>query len=412
MRNQETATTSDEPTLALGGQTIIPGLAVGHSVFHWSIQSFVVALPEIQQAFGLNGVGVGGILAARELATAAVKLPGGVAVDALRKYWGPLLAGCLGASALGLLVLGVSPVYPLLLVGMAVVAASHSIWHLPASASLSRHFSQRRGITLAIHGVGGSVGDVAGPVVTGALLAYLTWRELLSIYAVAPLFLGAVAIWAFRNIGYVKEDKSVEISERAEVTRKLLRSPVLWGLAVVYGFRAMALVALVTTLPLYLDNDLGLSSSSRGIHIGLLIAIGLIAKPATGYLSDRLGRKRILGPGLAWSCILALGLTVFDSGISLTVCVALLGLFLYPDQPILTAAVFDAVDSEVASTGLGLVSFVGSLMAVVSPIIAGALYEGIGFDATLYYVAGLFAAAAAVFVAIPASRGVGSQQAE
>ena len=401
MSSRETGKTYHEPTLALGGRTIIPGLAVGHAAFHWVVQSFVVALPEVQQTFGLTGVGVGGILAAREFATAMVKLPGGVAVDAMRRYWGPVLAGCLGASALGLLILGISPVYPLLLLGIAIVAASHSIWHLPASASLSQHYSERRGVTLAIHGVGGSVGDVAGPVATGALLAFLSWRGLLSIYAVAPLFLGVVAIWAFRNIGHTSEAEKTEVGGRSEVTHWLLRSPVLWGLAAVYGLRAMALVALVTILPLYLDNDLGLSASSRGIHIGLLIAIGLLAKPVTGYLSDRLGRKQVLGPGLVWSCALALGLLVFDSGALLTVCVALLGLFLYPDQPILTAAVFDAVENEVASTGLGFVSFVGSLMAVVSPLIAGGLYEGIGFEAIVYYVAGLFGLAAVVFMGVP-----------
>ena len=412
MRSSDTTSVSDKPTLALGGRVIIPGLAAGHAVFHWSVQSFVVALPEIQQTFHLSGVGVGGILATRELATAVVKLPGGVAVDVLRKYWGPLLAACLGASALGSLVMGVSPVYPLLLVGMAIVAISHSIWHLPASASLSHHFGQRRGMALAIHGVGGSVGDVGGPVVTGALLIFLTWRELISIYAVAPFFLGAVAIWAFRNIGYVEEEDSVAISQRLEVTRRLLRSPVLWGLAAVYGFRAMALVALVTILPLYLDNDLGLSPSSRGVHVGLLIAIGLVAKPATGYLSDRLGRKRVLVPGLIWSCIVALTLLVFDTGILLTISVALLGLFLYPDQPILTAAVFDVVGREVASTGLGVVSFAGSLMAVVSPLIAGVLYETMGFEATVYYIASLFGIAAAVFLALPVSGGTAGQQTE
>ena len=179
-----------------GGRLIVPGLAVGHTVFHWIVQSFVVALPEIQQAFNLNSVGVGGILSAREFASGLVALPGGVLVDILRRFWGPLLALCLGTSAVGCLVMGVSPVYPLLLVGMAVLAISHSIWHLLASASLSNHFPHRRGAVLAVHGVGGSVGDVAGPLVTGALLAFLTWRELLSMYAVVPLFLGATAIWA------------------------------------------------------------------------------------------------------------------------------------------------------------------------------------------------------------------------
>ena len=346
---------------------------------------------------------MGGILSARELASGLVALPGGVLVDILRRYWGPLLALCLGASALGCFVIGVSPVYPLLLVGIAGVAISHSIWHLLASASLSHHFPNRRGTVLAAHGIGGGVGDVAGPLVTGALLAFLTWRELLSVYAVAPLFLAAMAVWALRNIGSSEKSEPIAGSQRVEATKSLLRSPVLWGLILVRGFRAMALVALVVILPLYLDNELEMSATLRGFHIGLVIAVGLIAKPVAGLLSDRLGRKQVLAPGLVWSCLAALALLAFDSGILLTVTIALLGLFLYPDQPILTAAVFDVVGDEVASTGLGVVTFAGFLMAMFSPLIAGALYETLGFDATVYYIGALFAGAALVLVMIPIS---------
>ena len=128
-------------------------------------------------------------------------------------------------------------------------------------------------------------------------MVFLTWRELLSIYAVAPFFLGATAIWSYRNIGRVEQEEgTVVLSERVEATSRLLKSPVLWGLTLVRGFRAMALVALVTILPLYLANDLQFSPFSRGLHIGLLIAIGLAAKPAAGYLSDRLGANRCWFP--------------------------------------------------------------------------------------------------------------------
>ncbi len=403
MQSSEPIETVDRSHLALGGRTIIPGLATGHVVFHWIVQSFVVVLPEIQAAFSLSAVGVGGLLSARELAAGIVALPGGVAVDIVRKYWGLLLAVCLGASALGSLVMGVSPVYVLLLIGIAVVAASHSIWHLPASASLSYHFAQRRGMALSFHGVGGSIGDVVGPVATGALLLFLTWRELLSIYAVIPFFLAAMALWAFRNIGRVREEEesSADIAHRVEVTKQLLKSPVLWGLTFVRGLRAMALVALVTILPLYLNNDLKLDEWSRGFHIGLLIAVGLVAKTGAGYLSDRWGRKQVLVPGLIWSCIMALALIWFDAGIMLTVTIALLGLFLYPDQPILVATVFDVVGREVASTGLGVVAFASFLMAATASIIAGALYETMGFAATVYFIAALFAAAAVVFMVLP-----------
>lgn len=415
VQSPDTAYAPAQPTLALGGRVIIPGLSAGHVVFHWIVQSFVVVLPEIQMAFGLSTVGVGGVMTARELAAGLVALPGGVAVDVVRRYWGLLLAACLVACALGALVMGVwpiigvSPLYLLVLVGIMAVAIAHSIWHLPASASLSHHFQERRGMALAFHGVGGSVGDVAGPIATGALLLFLTWDKVLSIYAVAPLLLGMMALWAFRNIGRGGEDEdSVALAQRVAATRALLKSPALWGLTVVRGLRGMALVALVTILPLYLDNELQLSQVSRGFHIGLLIAIGLVAKPGAGYLSDRLGRKQVLVPGLIWSCGVALLLVVFDAGILLTVTIALLGLFLYPDQPIVNAAVFDVVGREVASTGLGVVAFASFLMGAVSPLIAGALYETMGFAAAVYYIAALFAAAAVVFLVLPLSRGAAS----
>ena len=142
----------------------------------------------------------------------------------------------------------------------------------------------------------------------------------------------------------------------------------------------------------------------RGVHIGLLIAIGLVAKPLFGYLSDRVGRREVLGPGLIWSCAVAFALLIFDTGVPFTITVALLGLFLYPDQPILTATVFDVSDSDVGSTSLGMVSFFGALMSVISPFVAGNLYDNMGFDAVVYYVACLFGLAAVIFLVLPISR--------
>jgi MFS family permease len=402
-------TSCDTKDLRLTARVMVTGLAVGHVAFHWIIQSFVVVFPEIQRTFGLNSVGVGGIITMREVASALVSLPGGVVVDMLRKWWGWLLAGCVAASGLGSLVMGISPVYPLLLLGMAVVAISHSLWHLPASASLSHHFPSRRGVMLSFHGVGGSVGDVAGPLITGVLLFWLGWRDILSIYAIAPFFMGFMAIWTFKNIGDVKEEvaKSAGLAERLALTKTLFKSPMLWGLILVRGLRSMALAALVMSLSLYLGNDLELNPINRGFHISMLIAVGLLAKPLAGLISDKLGRKQVLVPGLIWSCVMTLLVVVFDQGVALTITIALLGLFLYPDQPILTAAYFDVVNREVATTGLGVVSCISFMMAAPSPLIAGALYDYFDFQATLYYISGLFALAAVSFAFLPLSRRIG-----
>ena len=113
---------------------------------------------------------------------------------------------------------------------------------------------------LSFHGVGGSIGAVAGPLITGALLLVMGWRGILSIYAVAPFFMAFMAVWAFRNIGDVREGeiKTAGLAERVAMTKTLLKSPLLWGLTLARGLRSMARVALVPPLPLYLGIEFGL----------------------------------------------------------------------------------------------------------------------------------------------------------
>ena len=165
---------------------ILGGITSGHGVFHWFTQSFLVMLPEVRDAFLLTELQVGGITSVREIVSGVVALPGGVVTDLLRRHWGLVLALCMGAFGLGWLLMGLAPVYVVLLVGMGVVAVAASLWHLPGIAALSHHFSHRRGSALSFHGVGGQIGDAAAPLVTGILLGVLTWQHILEIYAAVP----------------------------------------------------------------------------------------------------------------------------------------------------------------------------------------------------------------------------------
>ena len=62
------------------------------------------------------------------------------------------------------------------------------------------------------------------------------------------------------------------------------------------GLARDALASLVAILPLYLGNKLQTGTAGRGLHAGLLIAVGLFAKPVAGLLSDRLGHGRAWWP--------------------------------------------------------------------------------------------------------------------
>lgn len=386
------------------GGFIISGLTSGHGVFHWFTQSLIAMLPEVQAAFGLGGVGVGGITATREVVSGLVTLPGGVIIDALRKHWGLVLAVCMALFGIGWLIIGFSQHYYLLLFGMAVVALAASIWHLPAMASLSHHFARRKGTALSFHGVGGQIGDALAPPATGVLLGFLAWREIISIYAALPIFLAFLVFWAFRNIGRTQDAAAAEADgsgSQFRATSQVLRNPILWIVAFIGGIRGMAFIALITFLPIFL-NDLGMSALVRNLHLGLLMAVGIVSTPVVGYLSDRFGRKMVLIPGLLLLAALSFLLSGAGVGILLVIIIALMGTFLFGDQPILTALALDVAGGRVPTTVLGILSFERFLLSAASPLIAGKLYDDYGgADTTFIYVAALFALGAITLLFVP-----------
>ena len=385
------------------GGFIISGLTSGHGVFHWFTQSLIAMLPEVQAAFGLGGVGVGGITATREVVSGLVTLPGGVIIDALRKHWGLVLAVCMALFGIGWLIIGFSQHYYLLLFGMAVVALAASIWHLPAMASLSHHFARRKGTALSFHGVGGQIGDALAPPATGVLLGFLAWRDIISIYAALPIFLAFLVFWAFRNIGRTQDADDADADgggSQFRATSQVLRNPILWIVAFIGGIRGMAFIALITFLPIFL-NDLGMSALVRNLHLGLLMAVGIVSTPVVGYLSDRFGRKMVLIPGLLLLAALSFLLSGAGVGIMLVIIIALMGTFLFGDQPILTALALDVAGGRVPTTVLGILSFERFLLSAASPLIAGKLYDDYGADTAFIYVAALFALGAITLLFVP-----------
>lgn len=381
---------------------IIAGLTSGHGIFHWFVQSFFVLLPEVEASFNLSKVGVGAISTTRETVSGLVTLPGGVLADRLRRHWGLILALCMGGFGIGWLIVGQSPSFMILIIGVGIVSIAASMWHLPAMASLSHHYSHRRATALSFHGVGGNIGDAISPVVTGFLLGFLAWREILSIYAVVPLFIAFLVYWVFKDIGKtnIKHGETNEATWSNQ-TRKVLKDPLIWGITLVSGIRGMAFIALITFLPSYFSSDLGMSNLSRGAHFGLLVAVGIVSTPVMGYLSDRIGRKLVLIPGMVFLSITVCLLALFGEGVSLIILLALLGTFFYSDQPILTAAALDIVGSGVATTTLGALSFVRFLLSALSPIIAGVLYDNYSMDYVFFYVAGLMLVGAFLLSLLP-----------
>ncbi len=140
-------------------------------------QSFAVMLPAIKEAFGISPIQIGALMTAKEIAMGVSSLPGGVISDRLKRYRGIIMAACMALFGLSWLLIGMASIYPHLIVGLVFVSIATSVWHLPSMAEISRRFSDRKGASLAIFGIGGSFGDIFGPVITGILLGLLAWQS-------------------------------------------------------------------------------------------------------------------------------------------------------------------------------------------------------------------------------------------
>ena len=382
---------------------ILSGMTASHALFHGFRQSLLVLLPNVRDTMGLSDIQATSISAVQEVAAGCIDLPGGVVMDMLKRHWGLVMTLCTVAFGIGWLIIGLAPIYPILLLGMAIVAAASSLWHLPSTAALSDRFAERRGFALSIHGVGGNIGDIIGPAVTGLCLAVMGWRSIISTYSIIPLFLTFLVFWAFRDIGRSGSGNEVAttLSDQLAYTKQMFKNGPLWGVILVAGLRGMAFVAFTAILALYAKDVLELSGQTRGWYFGLLNLVGLASTPVLGHLSDRFGRKVVLVPALAVLCVLTMLMAEYGHHGGFLVLLLLIGVFLYSDQPILTAAALDVVGSRVTTTAIGFISFSRLALSAPSPVIAGWLYDPQAPQIVFYYIAALFAVSAVVLMLLP-----------
>ena len=231
----------------------------------------------------------------------------------------------------------------------------------------------------------------------------MSWRGIISVYAVVPLTLTFIVFWAFRDIGTkgVPRHRERGVGEQLQMTKQLLKSVTLWIVMFVAGLRGMAYLAVVTFLPIYMDETLEFGTFRVGFYIGMLVFIGILATPTLGYLSDRIGRKVVIVPSLLAMTAVSFLLAPYGEGWQFTTLIASAG-----PVPLQRSA-----DIDGGCTGHGrpgepgvdagdIVLRTDCVLGGLSPIFAGLIYDHWGMDYVFYYAAGLLVASATLLMTV------------
>ena len=387
---------------------ILGSLSLGHGISHLYDQGFPVFMPAIQTAMGLTNFQVAFLLGIRQGGFGAVNLIGGAIVDQMKASWGPILTGCMVWAALGFVVVAASPNLGVMVLAVAIISVPGALWHLPATAALSRRFPDRRGFAISIHGFGSNIGNVLAPLVAGGLLTFMLWRHILLIYTIPAAVMAVFVWWSLRDLGIEDGDEPAEEKPQRPLIAgyreglDMFKSPVVAALVVTAAIRGVANNALFQWTPFYLtkstDGGLDMDYFIAGVHLALLTGMGIVSAPILGYLSDRYGRKQVLVPGM----IIAAALTMFivSAGDSLMLAVLLggIGLFSFALQQIILASVLDVVDKGTEATASGLIFGINGVLGFGSPFLAAFIIDDLGGYGSIFYYTGILTIVAAVTI--------------
>ena len=225
-----------------------------------------------------------------------------------------------------------------------------------------------------------TIGAFAGPLLA-ILLMWLFANNITAVFwfAVIPAFLAML----FMIFGVQEPDRPPGLRKvESPLSREELKR--LGG-----GYWSIIAVAVVFTLARFSEAFLLLKAQSAGLPIMLVPAVmvvmnlvyALAAYPA-GVLSDNGSRMRVLVIGLCLLVVADLVLALSSGVTGVMIGVALWGLHMGFTQGLLTTLVADTAPPELRGTAFGMFNLLTGLALLAASIIAGALWDWIGPQAT------------------------------
>ena len=366
-------------------------ITLGHTMTHWYPATFYLLLPLIGKELGLSYGEIGAIMTCQYLVGAISNVPGGLAVDFVSRKTMPMAISMLWVGVPYLL-MGLTHTYWLLLVCSALVGVGNNLWHPAAIPLLAQRFPERRGLAVALHGMGGNLGDAIAPFASGALLTILSWREVVIVNVIPGLLLAAL-ILVYVNRTTEQSRDMAEKSERMRAAdvlsalRTMFTSRTVLMVSASSAFRLMTQAGLLTFLPVFLATQMGYSPIWIGACMLALQTAGFVAAPIAGHLSDRMGRRRIVMSSMAMTGLVLLLMATIGRSTAFVLFISVLGFFLFAIRAVMQAWILDATPKSMGGTSIGILFGTQAIGAAVGPALGGIFADHYGLMATFYFLA-------------------------
>lgn len=264
--------------------------------------------------------------------------------------------------------LGLAPTYGVVIVILLVAGISTSLFHVPGPVMVAKLSGDRKGQGMSLFMIGGELSRTIGPVAAvGAV-------SLLGLEGYYPVMIVGIAASVIVYIRFRDFPVAIDTGPPSSLTDAWKEiKHVMKPLTFILFARGFMHGSLSTFLPIFIKQETG-SLWLAGAGLAMYEASGVLGIFASGPLSDRMGRRRILG-FLLMSAPLFLFLFIFTEGWPKAPLLILTGFTLLSTTPVMLAMIQEhGKKSPSAANGFFMmISFIARSAVVVLVGICGDL---------------------------------------
>ena len=363
---------------------LIGGLAIFSSTL-----SKTPVLPLFAASLNATPAEIGWIVMASTLPGVLISYPAGALSDHLGKRR-VLLASLIVFATAPFLYLVIETAWQLMAVRFYHGFAT-AIFGTVASAAIAERYSADRAARLSTYSSVTIVGRSIAPFLGGTLISLASFGAVYIACAIA----GVLAL----GVGLLLEGHDQKSAAKLELPhfwsslRTVLRDRGIMLVSAVEAAQYLVFGAIEAFLALY-ASSLGIPAWQIGIILGVQLLSIVFAKPLMGKVSDRVGRRRVILPGLLIGAASVVLLPVFPNVIGLSVLSLAFGLGFATVTSSTAALVADLTKDGRFGSSMGVLRTVMDVGQSIGPVLTGFMVGVAGYASAFTLLATILVAAA------------------
>ena len=362
---------------------------LGHFGHHVLNALIVPLLPFIRNDLNLNYTQSGAVVSAFILSSGIAQLPAGWLADRID----PRIMITLGVSGVAFagLLIGLSGSYGFLLVFLILMGVLGGGYHPSAPPLLSATVPPKNhGRALGMHVIGGSASHFLAPLIGAGLAAALGWRETFIGLSFPMMLYGIVLYFFLRRVPLAeKAEREEKVIEKEAIRLRRRKYVKLGAFILLTTSTASIFASVIAFLPLFFVDFHHISEGKAGMLIAVIFSAGFWAAPLGGFISDKIGRRRVVAACAVGSLLAILAFAFLPFGFLFIVAMLLSGTLLFSRMPATEAYLINNSTAGTRSTVLGIYFFAGMEGSGIFTPVLGGIIDALGFQLGFSIMAGI-----------------------